>query len=167
MPNSAARRTGGAERWAPPAAQLSRARRRQDRSRHRCPPPGLPAPGSQEPRHGCLLLDADRWVKPCFCLALKTRVPKAALLPVGRGWSWQGLAPRDGALPSRSLPRECLSRSCSPAAGGEEPPRFACVRELLFLNQFQDLRAKKGWLLDEDEWLRRHTVIESGLEETN
>lgn len=25
----------------------------------------------------------------------------------------------------------------------------------------------KGWLLDEDEWLRRHTVIESGLEETS
>lgn len=86
MPNSAARRAGGAERWAPLVEPHRRARRRTDRSRHPCPGPGLPAPGSQKPRHGCLLLDADRWGKPLpFCLALKTQVPKAALLPAGGG----------------------------------------------------------------------------------
>lgn len=167
MPNSAARRTGGAERWAPPAAQLRRARRRQDRSRHPCPPPGLPAPGSQEPRHGCLLLDADRWGKPRFCLALKTWVPKAALLPAGRGWSWvwsasQGTAP--------SLPDPFLGSALPGAALQPQAVRTSSVcfslGTLIIPKPILE-SGGKGWLLDEDEWLKRLTVIESGLEETS
>lgn len=85
MPNSAARQAGGAERWTPLAEQQRRALHQEHRSRHPCPRPGLPAPGSQEPRHGCFLLDADRWGKPSLCLALKTQVLKAVLLVAGFG----------------------------------------------------------------------------------
>lgn len=167
MPNSAARSTGGAERWTPLAAQHRQARRRQERSRRPCPRPGLPAPSSQEPRHGCLLLDADRWGKPPFCLALKTQVPKAVLVPAGGGWSCWGLAPEGPRPPTPIFPPApgpgTPARSCPPARAREGLLRFASLWELQSLNQSSNPGGAGGRLLDEGERVRRNTVIASGL----